>query len=112
MYYLIITVALGIAFAVFATQNTSTVTINLGNYVLANIAIYLIVLVSFFTGIFIAFVIYFIKNLSSSLTMGEKDEQIKKLKSELAQTTKEAHKLELENTKFKAESGEFDEDSI
>ena len=105
-------VVLGLAFAVFASYNTKTIDVNFIDYVLPGVPVYLVVLTPLLFGIFISFIIHMIKNLWSDLTVDEYKSEVKKLKQELGEITKEAHKLELENTKLKAKIGEFDEDSL
>lgn len=112
MLMLVITVVLGIVFAVFATQNTGSISINLGNYSLPNIPVYLVVLVPLLVGLFISSLVHILKTLADSLIISEHKDEIGVLKRELTEITKEAHKLELENTRLKAKTGEFDEDSI
>lgn len=47
------------------------------------------------------------------MTISNQKSKIKVLKRELAEVTKDLHKMELENAKFKAEAGEpQDENSI
>lgn len=112
MLTLLVTVVLAIVFAVFATQNTGSTTINLGSYSFQNIPTYLIVLLPLLIGLSFSFVIHLLKSLTNKLTINKSKNEIKTLKDELAEVTKEVHKLELENTKLKAKTGEFDEDSI
>ncbi len=114
MLIVIITVVFGVAFAIFATQNTGLVSVQFGPYSLTNIPIYALVLATAATTLFVAGFLYVVKSLSSSLTISEKEDEIKKTKEEEAELTKEVHKLELENTKLKAELGEedVDEDSL
>lgn len=110
---LLTTVILATFFAFFATQNTSGVSLNFAGYVLPNIPLYLVVLVSFLIGLVLAFFFHTIKDLSSSLAISGEKGKVKKLKEEVTEATKQAHKLELENTRLKAETGEKeDEDSI
>jgi uncharacterized membrane protein (DUF106 family) len=113
MLTLIITVVLGLGFAFFATQNTGSIDLNFGNYVLPDVPVYLVVLIPLLIGLFASLIIHVTKALSSSLTINEQKDEIKKFKDETAELTKQVHKLELENTKLKAENGkDFDEDSI
>lgn len=109
---LLITVALGIAFAVFATQNTGTADLNFGNYFIPGIPIYLVALVPLLFGLLIAFLFHALRLLSSDLTTSEQLREIKELKAELNEMTKKSHKLELENVKLRKGNGDFDEDSI
>lgn len=112
MYVLVVTVIFGVIFAVFATQNTGTTTIYFSNYSLPNVPIYLVILLPLLLGLSFSFFIHLLRTLSDSLTISEHKDEIKNLKKELTEVTKDVHKLELENTKLKAKTGEFDEDSI
>jgi uncharacterized integral membrane protein len=110
MLTLVITVLLGLGFALFATQNTTPVSIYVGSNTFADIPLYLVILLSILLPLLISGFIYLLRSLSSSLTLSEKEEDIKKTKQELAEITKQAHKLEIENTKLRAELGKGDED--
>ncbi|HCR35974.1 hypothetical protein A2130_00415 [Candidatus Woesebacteria bacterium GWC2_33_12] len=112
MLTLFLTVALGIVFAVFATQNTGHASIYFGDYSLQNVPVYIVVLIPLLIGLSSSFVVHLIKSMANKLSMSKSKNEIKNLKEELTEITKEAHKLELENTKLKAKTGEFDEDSI
>lgn len=110
---LITTVVLAVAFALFATQNTTGVTLNFGSYVTRNIPLYLVVLLPLLLGLLLALLFHVAKDLSSSLTISEEKGRVKKLKKELVEVTKTAHKLEVENAKLKTQLGEpEDENSI
>src|SRR3989304_1793546 len=109
MIMLLLTVALGTAFAVFATQNTGAVDLNFGKYFIPGIPIYLLVLIPLLFGIMIAFLFHALRTLSYDLNESEQKKEIRRLKEELAEMTKKAHKLELENVRFKKENGNFDE---
>lgn len=114
MLTLVITVVLGLAFALFAVQNTQTVDLNFGSYYLPNVPLYLVALFPLLMGLLASLIIHTIKDLMSGITIDEEKKEIKRLTRENAELTKQAHKLELENTKLKAKNGEeeFDEDSI
>ncbi|KKQ42932.1 MAG: hypothetical protein US60_C0010G0021 [Microgenomates group bacterium GW2011_GWC1_37_8] len=114
MLVLVLVIIFGVAFSYFATQNTGGITIYLGSYTLGNIPLYLVVLGSMAICLSIAGLIYLLKNLSSSLTISEKESELRDVKKELAEITKHAHKLELENTKLKAKAGieDFDDESF
>lgn len=112
MLVLLITVALGTAFAIFATQNTGTVDLNFGSYFIPKVPIYLLVLVPLLLGLLIAYLLHVMNVLSHDLTIDDQKRDIKVLKTELAEITKKAHKLELENLKIKKDNGDFDEDSM
>lgn len=112
MLILLTTVVLGVAFALFAVQNTVPASLRFGAYILEGIPIYLVVLIPLLLGLIVSFFIYLARDLSASLTINEQKDKIKNLKKHLADALKKDHKLELENTKLKAKTGEFDEDSI
>lgn len=113
MLTLVIAVILAIASAFFATQNTTSISLNLGGYVLENIPLYLAVLLPFLLGLVLSFVYHLVRDLSSSLNLSEEKDKVKKLKKELTEVTKEAHKFEVENAKLKTQLGEpEDENSI
>ncbi len=108
-----ISVALGVVFAIFSTQNTGPVTLNFGSYVLSNIPLYLAILVPLLGGLILALLLHIVRDLSQRLTISEQKDKIKNLKRELAEVTKEAHKFQLESTRLKSENGNSaDEDSI
>jgi uncharacterized integral membrane protein len=100
MLTLLVAVILGTVFAVFGTQNTGNLMLNFGSYSL-NVPTYLAVLTPLIAGLVFAYFIYLARNLSQSLTVNEQKDKIKKLTEELAETTKTAHKLQLENVKLK-----------
>jgi uncharacterized integral membrane protein len=112
MIVLLVAIIFGVAFAVFANFNTGEVDINFVRYVLKGVPLYLVILVPLLIGVLVSYIIYLIRALSSDLTVSEYKDETKNLKKELAEVTKEAHQLELENAKYKAREGKFDEDSM
>ena len=113
MLTLFLAIVISIIFSIFATQNTGLVTLYFYNFSIPNIPIYLVILASVLTALVSSLVLQVIKNLSSGLQISSQKSKIKDLKRELAEITREHHKLELENTKFKTELGESeDENSI
>ncbi|OGM20635.1 hypothetical protein A2955_02950 [Candidatus Woesebacteria bacterium RIFCSPLOWO2_01_FULL_37_19] len=114
MIILILVIVFGITFAYFATQNTAFISLYFGPYVLPNVPIYLVILGSMACSILIAGIVYLVRSLASNLTLSEKEGQLKSLKKELAEVTRTAHKLELENAKLKSKAGveDFDDESF
>ncbi len=113
MITLIVTVMLGLGFALFATQNTGVVTLNFGHFYLPDIPIYLVTLIPLLIGLFAAFLIYVTRDISAEITTNKLGKENSKLKEENTDFVKQIHKLELENVKLKSKNGEkFDEDSI
>lgn len=113
MLTLIFIVILGVGIALFAMQNTLPTSLTFWQYSINNIPVYIVALAPFIVGLLIAWFINLIKDLSQRLTISEQKDRIKKKEKEIAELTKEIHKLEIEDTKLKAEKGEdIDEDSI
>jgi uncharacterized integral membrane protein len=113
MAVLLVSVVLGVIFAVFGTQNTAPVDLNFGGYVLAGVPMYLAVLIPLLIGLVLALFLHIARDLSQRLTISEQKDKIKNLKQELAEVTKSAHKYQLESTRLKSENGDSgDEDSI
>lgn len=110
MIAIIITVIFGLIFAYLATQNTTTISIYAWNYAIHGAPIYLVILLSLAIGLLLATLIYSLKSITTSLKLGSKDDQLKKARQEITDLTKEVHKLEIENTKLKAEMGHEDTD--
>ena len=113
MLILVIIVLLGFAFAIFATQNTSVITLYFGKFVLGNIPLYLSILIPFLLGVILTTFLHIARDLSQRLTISEQKEKLKNNTAEIADLTKKAHKLELENVKLKKNTDkEFDEESF
>jgi uncharacterized membrane protein (DUF106 family) len=109
MFTLLLTATISILFGIFATQNTGLVTLNFGGYFLPTLPIYLAILIPVLLTLVVALGIQIIRNLSTILTLRSQKNTIKTLKRELAEVTKSLHKSELENVKFKAETGQPDD---
>lgn len=113
MLILFLAIVLSIIFSIFATQNTGLITLYFYKFSLPNIPIYIVILASILLAFVISLIVQLLKNLTSSMTISNQKNRIKVLKRELAEVTREFHKNELENAKFKNELGEpQDENSI
>ena len=84
MLVLLVAVISGIAIAYFGMQNTSPVTIRLNEYVWNDVPLYLVIVGSLFVGLFIAWILYFARSVSSTLTIYGKDRAMKKAKHTVA----------------------------
>lgn len=111
MVTLLITVGLGIFFAIFATQNTVPVSLNFAGYTLPNIPLYLAILIPLLAGLLLALFFHIVKDFSQRLTINKQKNENKNLKKDLAETTKSSHKFEVENAKIKTENGEPDDEN-
>lgn len=113
IFILLCTVSISIIFSVFATQNTGLVSLYFSGYQIKNIPVYLVVLVPVLFSLIFCTVIQSIRNLSLNYTINHQKKLVRGLKRDLGEVTKDLHKLELENAKFKNELGEpQDEDSL
>lgn len=113
MLTLLVAIVVGTVLAIFATQNTEVVSLHWVGYSVANIPIYLAVLVPLSVGLLVAYMLHVARDLSQRLIISEEKDRIKNLKTQLAEVTKLAHKLELENIKLKTgKDGQKDENSL
>ena len=114
MIALLLFIVFGLLFGYFATLNTSFVTIYFGIYTAEHISLYLVVLLSFGTGVLFATLFYFIKFLSSKFMISRREGEIVKATKENAELMKKIHQLEIENTRLKTKTGEqsHDDDSL
>jgi uncharacterized integral membrane protein len=111
MLILFLAIVLSIIFSIFATQNTGQITLFFYNFSLPNIPIYLVVLTSALVAFILSLIFQLVKNLSTGLTISSQKTKVNELKKELAEVTREFHKIELENAKYKAELGEPDDEN-
>ena len=101
MLVLLVAVISGAAIAYFGMQNTSPVTIRLNEYVWNDVPLYLVIVGSLFVGLFMAWILYFAKSVSSTLTIYGKDRAMKKVKHTAADLEQRVHELEAENARLK-----------
>ena len=106
MVALLLFIAFGLLFGFFATQNTALVSVRFGNSLLEFVPLYVLVLVSFGIGVFFASLFYTVKFLGSRFALGKKEHEVSRAEKEIADLTKNVHKLELENAQLKGKTGE------
>lgn len=111
MLALILFVVFGIAFSLFATQNTGPISISFGSQnVFHNIPLYLAILLSVAVGLVFGTIFYFVKAISGQLTVRKLKQELERSHDEAIELTKRVHKLELEITKIKTKNGDVDYD--
>jgi uncharacterized integral membrane protein len=102
MVVLIVGVILGIAIGYFASQNTVPVTLRVGEYVFADMPLYLIIVGSLVIGVFLSWILYLAKIVSSGATSSGKDyvamRQARRMAADLEQRLQ---KLEAENVRLR-----------
>jgi uncharacterized integral membrane protein len=99
---LLVAVISGIAIAYFGMQNISPVTIRLNEYVWDGVPLYLVIVGSLFVGLFVAWILYFARSVSSTLTIYGKDRAMKKAKHTVADLEQRVQELEAETARLKS----------
>jgi uncharacterized integral membrane protein len=101
MLVLLVAVISGVAIAYFGMQNISPVTIRLNEYVWDDVPLYLVIVGSLFVGLFMAWILYFARSVSSTLTIYGKDRAMKKAKHTVADLEHRIQELEAEKALLK-----------
>src|SRR5438093_9607814 len=103
MFSLIIAVLLGLAFALFATQNTGGVMVRIGGYEFANIPLYLVAVGSLLLGLFVSWIINTLDWIGNAFAMRGKESQIKQVEHSMDDLREQVHGLEVENARLRGE---------
>lgn len=106
MFSLILAVLVGLAFAYFATQNTSGVTVNLFGSQWAGMPLYLIAVGALLFGLVVAWIINTLDWISNALTLHGKESKIKQVEHSMNNLQQKVHELELENAKLQGEDSQ------
>lgn len=104
MLILLLLLVVGSMLAYISQHNLMPVTVNLGTYILTDIPLFYVIVGSVSAGLVLSYVIYFVHDISTSLKLRGKSQEIKKKKDEVLELTKRVHQLELENEKLKHSS--------
>lgn len=104
MVALILLLLFGSVFAILALQNTTLVTVSLAQISIPDVPLFSVMIGSLLGGVLLAYVIYLVHTISTSLTIRGQSKKIKDAEGELIQLTKRVHQLELENTRLKKEN--------
>jgi uncharacterized integral membrane protein len=102
MLAVIITLLFAIGVAIFATQNTTAVVVNLSQYS-SFVPLYLVVLVSILMGFILAWILHLLDAFTSLLTVWGKNNDIKRKKKENTELTNRVNKLEGEKAQLEKE---------
>lgn len=102
MLAVIITLIFAIGVAIFATQNTSAVVVNLSQYS-SMVPLYLVVLVSILVGFVLAWILHLLDAFASLFTLWGKDNVIKKERKENTELKDKVKNLEIEKAKLETE---------
>ncbi len=101
MLVLIVGVIFGIAIGYFATENTTPVTIRIAEYVFEEVPLYLVIMGSLFVGLFISWILYVARSVSSSVTIYGKEHAAKKAMRTAADLELRVLELEAENANLR-----------
>lgn len=102
MLAVIITIVFAIIVAVFATQNTASVVINVSEYSRL-VPLYLVVLISLLVGFVFAWVLHLLDAFASLFILRGKNNAIKKGKKENTELANKVRDLEVEKAKLETE---------
>lgn len=102
MLVLIVGVIFGLVVGYFATQNTTPVTIELGQYVIKELPLYVVIVGSLLVGLFIAWILYIARTVSSRVTIYGKDTEVRKARRTVADLEQRCRELEEENGRLKS----------
>lgn len=102
MLIIILTIIFAILVAFFATQNTTSIIVNVSQYSLS-VPIYLVVLVSILVGFVFAWILHLMNAFASLFTLRGKNNDIKKERKTNIELTKKVKDLEIEKDKLEKE---------
>ncbi|MDE2025538.1 MAG: DUF1049 domain-containing protein [Patescibacteria group bacterium] len=104
MLSLIVLIIFGMGAAFFATQNTGTVHVLLGNFMLSGVPLYIVVIGSILFGVFISWLISLIDSFSTIFTLHGKDVLLKKSQETVEKLQEKNHQLEEEVSRLSKET--------
>lgn len=95
MESLILLIIFGLSVAYFATQNTGSVHLLLGNYLISSIPMYVVVVGSILFGVFVSWLISMVNTISTVFTLHGKDSALKNAEKEIEKLQEKNHELEM-----------------
>jgi uncharacterized integral membrane protein len=101
MISILLMVVFGIAFGFFATHNTTPVTLQIGELVLTDVPLYLVAGGSLFIGLLVAWIFYFARTVSTSVTIFSKERETIKTKRTVADLEQKIAEIETINARLK-----------
>lgn len=103
MTTLILIVLFGIGFALFATQNTSSVTVQLAGYILS-LPLYIVAFGSLLVGLFISWILSIIDSIATWVKLSGRENQLYETRQAVESLENRIHELELENTQLRGKA--------
>jgi uncharacterized integral membrane protein len=104
MIALLFTVVFGLGIGYFATQNTTPVTLQLGDALFEGVPLYVVIVGSLLIGLLIAWVFYVARTVSSAVTIYGKEHGLKKSREAVADLKQRVTELEAENARLKMDT--------
>jgi uncharacterized integral membrane protein len=101
MLVLLVGIIFGLAIGYFATQNTTPVTIQVAEYAFKEVPLYVVIVGSLFVGLFIAWILYFARSVSSTLAIHGRDHALKRARQTTADLELRVQELQAENAQLK-----------
>jgi uncharacterized integral membrane protein len=109
MLALLIAVVFGAAIGYFATQNTIPVTLRVAEYAIEEVPLYLVVIGSLLIGLFVAWILYVARSVSSTLAMRGKNTEVRRARETIAELENRVRDLEVENARLRTRDIEPDD---
>ncbi len=103
MISILLTVIFGLGIGYFATQNTASVALRVGDFIWPEVPLYVVAVGSLLLGLLIACIFYFARTLSASLTIFGKDREMGRARRTMADLEQRIHELEVTNAQLRAE---------
>jgi uncharacterized integral membrane protein len=103
MVSILLIVIFGLGIGYFATQNTVPVALRVGDFIWPDVPLYVVGVGSVFLGLFIAWIFYVARTLSTSLTIFGKDREMSRARRTMAELEHRIHELEVTNAQLRAE---------
>ena len=107
MAILLAAVALGLGFAYFAVQNPQIVTVQLGQFLVYELPLYIVALGSLFVGLALSWILSFVNEVGTAFTLSGKEREIKKTHDYALELERKVRELEYENRVLKGENREI-----
>lgn len=106
MVTLFIVIVFGLGVAYFATQNTNAVSLNVANYFIEKVPLYVIVIVSILFGIFVSWLVSIANSIASVLRIHGKETELREAHHTIDSLKQDNNKLLIENAHLKGEREE------
>jgi uncharacterized integral membrane protein len=101
MVALVIAVIFGLGIGYFATQNITPITIQFADYVVEGVPLYAVILGSLLVGLFMAYLLYLARSVSSKLTMHGENHADTRVRQAVANLERRVDRLESENARLR-----------